>query len=682
MNFYFAKTFQDSLGKLDNQWQKLAKQKAFDFQMDPSHPGFKFHKVDGAIDKFWSARVSDDIRFIVYKDGDMYMLCYVDHHDDAYDWAERRQYKPHPKTGAAQFVEVVEKVEEVVRTIVREVQKEPPLFDKYESDYLHALGVPEEWLEPLKYVGESAFFKIVDRLPEEAAERLFSLAAGMPVPVPTDEKPEDPLEHPDAQRRFRKVVDNDELRAALDAPWEKWIVFLHPDQRGFVEKHFNGPAYVSGSAGTGKTVVALHRAAYLVKENPNARIFMTTFSKTLAARLGQHLTLLMGEGNKDRARVEVDHLHKLAYAQYANRWGKPNFAKQHVIRSFLNDAIAAEKANFSTSFLEAEWTEIIDANGIRHWDEYKVFARTGRGTPLGRRQRKQAWNIFERVRAAMTAENLITWNDICFQAARALREDGDEMFDHVVVDESQDFGRPELELVKALVPKHLENNIFLAGDSGQRIYKRDFSWRSIGIAVVGRARRLKINYRTTEQIRSFADTVLPTEMPEHGDVNPKREAVSVLAGPEPSVISCKDSFEEQAILEEWVKQQIEDGFEARDIAIFTRTKQALDNWVAPAVKAAGYDWHLLRDDEAVTGNDVSIGTMHRAKGLEFKTVAVVGCNSSDLPFKKVLGRLTDASDRDAFVEQERSLFYVACTRARDRLMISHAGVPSRFIDAS
>lgn len=680
MNFYFAKTFQDSLAKLDKRWQGVAKQSAFDFQMDPTHPSFKFHKVDSAIDNFWSARVNQDIRFIVYKDGDTYMLCYVAHHDDAYDWAERRQYKPHPVTGAAQLVEVVEKVEEVVRTVVKTVEEEPPLFDKYEADYLLSLGVPEAWLAPIQYVGESAFLKLVDELPEEAAERLFALAAGMPVPVPTDEKPEDPLEHPDAQRRFRKVVDNDELRAALDAPWEQWIVFLHPDQRAFVERHFSGPAYVSGSAGTGKTVVALHRAAYLARANPGARIFLTTYSKTLAARLGQHLDTLMGEESEDRSHIDVDNLHRLAFNEYVKRWDKPQFPKNsRALRELISDAVSADGGDFSSAFIQAEWDEVVDANGITTWEQYKNEARVGRGTPLGRKQRRAVWQIMQRIFDALNDAGQVTFNQLLFRVAAALCAEERHLYDHVIVDESQDFGRAELSLINVLVPRDGEDNIFLAGDSGQRIYKRSFSWRSVGIQVVGRSRRLKINYRTTEQIRGFADAVLPSEVREHGDVSAKRDAVSVLAGPEPEVIACKNEVEERTTLTAWILKQIEDGYEARDIAIFTRTHQAIEKWISGAVEDAGYDWQLLQDDEAVAGDVISIGTMHRAKGLEFKTVAVVGCGSSQLPYQTVLGRLSDPADQDAFVEQERSLFYVACTRARDRLTVTHSGAPSEFL---
>ena len=677
MNFYFTKTFQDSLAKLDGQSQGLAKQAVFDFQMDPARPSFKFHRVDKALDNFWSARVNDDIRLIVYKDGENMLLSYVAHHDKAYDWAERRKLKPHPTTGAAQFVEVVEKVEEIVRTVVTEIEEEPPIFDKYESDYLLALGVPEEWLAPLRYVGETAFFRVVDQLPEEAAERLFALAAGQPVPIPTQEKTADPLEHPDAQRRFRKVVDDEELRAALDAPWDQWIVFLHPDQRSFVERQFNGPAYVSGSAGTGKTVVALHRTAFLVRENPEAHILLTTFSKTLAARLAQHLALLMGPGNMDR--VRADHLHRLAYAEYAKRWGKPNFTKnQGVLRKMIGEAASAAGGEFSANFLESEWTEVIDAHGIRSWDDYKNAPRVGRGTPLGRKQRHGVWEVMQRVLDLMASENLVTWNEVCFRVASALQQEGARLFDHVVVDESQDFGRAELELVKSLVPRDAAS-IFLAGDSGQRIYKRSFSWRAVGIEVVGRSRRLKINYRTTEQIRGFADSVLPHEVAEHGDLDARRDAVSVLSGPEPELFGCRDLDEERATLTEWILEQIADGYEARDIGIFTRTAQAVEGWIAAAVEEAGCDFQLLRDDEALDGDLISIGTMHRAKGLEFKTVAVVGCSNSDLPYRKVLGMLSDPSDKNAFVEQERSLFYVACTRARDRLRISYSGPKSEFV---
>ena len=173
-----------------------------------------------------------------------------------------------------QVVEIQERVEEIVKYIQREM---PSLFGHYDRDYLLALGVPEEWLDAVLHTGYDQLDALLDRLPQEAAERLNQLACGVPVPRPVTVA-ETAFAHPDARRRFRVIDSQQELRRALDYPWERWIVFLHPTQRGVVERRYSGPARVSGTAGTGKSVVALHRAAALARSAPDGRILLTTFS--------------------------------------------------------------------------------------------------------------------------------------------------------------------------------------------------------------------------------------------------------------------------------------------------------------------------------------------------------------------------------------------------------------------
>jgi hypothetical protein len=246
-------------------------------------------------------RVSRDIRLIVHKTDQSLLLCYVDHHDKAYAWAERRRIERHPRTGAAQLVEIRERVEEVpVYAEAPAVAAKPPLFAHQPDDVLLSYGVPEDWLGAVRQVDEDGLFELAEHLPQEAAEALLDLAVGITPKVagvaldqvlfdlavePTDEAAEallssdDPFEHPDALRRFRLIENAEELRQALEYPWERWTIFLHPAQRELVARRFGGPARVAGSAGTGKTVVALHRAAYLARRDPAARVLVTTFSR-------------------------------------------------------------------------------------------------------------------------------------------------------------------------------------------------------------------------------------------------------------------------------------------------------------------------------------------------------------------------------------------------------------------
>lgn len=287
MDFRIADTFTDSLAKLTGEEQKAVKITAFDLQQNPANPAFSFHKLDHAKDKhFWSVRVSTDLRLIVHKTDSSLLLCYVDHHDKAYHWAERRKLEIHPKTGAAQWVEIRERVEEVV--VPKYIEAPPSALRKAlpfahrSDDELLAYGVPAEWLEDVRRADEDTILDLADHLPAEAAEALLDLAVGVtPQVTQSVTGATDPFQHPDALRRFRMLNNVEELAQALDYPWEKWTVFLHPSQRQWVERDYSGPARVSGSAGTGKTIVALHRAVFLARTYPDARVLLTTDRKSV-----------------------------------------------------------------------------------------------------------------------------------------------------------------------------------------------------------------------------------------------------------------------------------------------------------------------------------------------------------------------------------------------------------------
>lgn len=682
MKFLIADTFTKSLARLDSQSQSAIKQAAFDFQVNPANPGFRFHKLDRAKDKnFWSFRVNKDLRIIVHKSESSFALCYADHHDAAYAWAEARRLEVHPQTGAAQIVEVKERVEEVVRQVVRQDDGEPALFARYEPDYLLALGVPRQWLDAVRAVGESGIDKLLGHLPAEAAERLLQLACGEPVPRPAPVSTQDPFEHPDAKRRFRVLDSQAELRRALDAPWEQWLVFLHPTQRAVVERRFKGPARVTGSAGTGKSVVAIHRAAHLLRANPSARVLLTTFTRTLAARLGQSADLLLGADTKERKRLTIAHLHKIARDLCAYSAGKPvSVLDRERLDGLIETAKtrAAPSADFSLAFLKSEWNAIVDPWGIRSWPAYKGVSRAGRATPLGAKQRLAIWKIFEELQRLLGERRLMTWAGICYEAAHSLREA--RPYDHVIADECQDFGPAELTLLRALVEPG-QDDLFLCSDAGQRIYRAAVAWSAVGIDVRGRSTRLSINYRTTEQIRRFADRILPEAMDEGDGEKEKRSTVSVLNGPPPEIQGFANVTKEAEGAASLLRNLLASGYKPRDIAIFARAESVLRDRVEPALAKAGLAGHPLSDDQPASATDVSVGTIHRAKGLEFKVVVVMGCDADTVPLAYQMKELVDEADREAFLEQEQHLLYVACTRARERLVVTYSGTPSRWVAA-
>ncbi len=681
MKFLIADTFTKSLAKLDGQSQSLIKQAAFDFQVNPSSPGNQFHKLDGARDKgFWSFRVNKDLRIIVHRTEASLALCYADHHDQAYAWAEVRKIEVHPQTGAAQIVEIKERVEEIVRQVVREERKEAPLFGKYEPDYLLALGVPVRWLDAVRFVGESGVEQLLGHLPAEASERLLQLACGESVPRPVTVTTTDPFEHPDAKRRFRVLDSQAELLRALDAPWEQWLVFLHPTQRAVVERRFKGPARLSGSAGTGKSVVAIHRAAHLLTENPQARVLLTTYSRTLSARLGQSADLLLGAGTSERKRLKVSRLHQEARELWTQRTGRVFTAmdSRQRLTALLETAKSrvAPSSDFSVAFLRSEWEAVVEPWGIRSWPSYKGVSRAGRATPLGAKQRLVLWKIFEELLRILAERRLTTWTRLCYDAAELLYEE--RPYDHVIADECQDFGPAELTLLRALAEPG-QNDLFLCSDAGQRIFKAPVAWSSVGIDVRGRSTRLAINYRTTDQIRRFSDKLLPDAMDEGDGEKERRSTVSLLNGPIPEVQGFSNAGKEAEGVAKWLKSMLAAGYKPRDIAIFGRTEGILRDRAEPALLKAGLTSHMLNDEQPPSSMDASLGTMHRAKGLEFKVVVVMGCDAELMPLRSAQKDVVDEADGETLVEQDRHLVYVAMTRARERLLMSYAGKPSRLI---
>ncbi len=686
MEFRIADTFTDSLARLTAQEQKAVKTTAFDLQMDASAPGLSFHKLDRAVDKnFWSVRVNADIRLIVHRGAASLLLAYVDHHDKAYRWAERRKIERHPTTGAMQLVEVRERVEELPAKPSAAAPSATPgskLFAGLRKLELMAFGVPEEWVKDVRDATEASLFDLLPHLPQEAQEALLRLAVGekpaVPEPAPADPAA-DPFAHPDAQRRFRILHDGDELRRALDFPWDRWAVFLHPAQRDLVERRYAGPARVTGSAGTGKTIVALHRAVQLARRHPKARVLLTTFSKPLAKALGARLASLVGGEPAIAARIDVQALTAVAYELYGKAFGQPNIASGAVVQALLRTTAAQVKdAKFPQHFLANEWTEVVDAQQLTSWEAYRDAARLGRKTRLGEKQRQVLWSIFEAVAAGLRDRKLVTWAHIFGRLAEQAAAGKSVGYDFVVVDEAQDLSMPEARFLAAMAGSKADG-LFFAGDLGQRIFQQPFSWKSLGIDVRGRSNSLRINYRTSHQIRTQADRLLPGVVSDvDGTQENRRGTVSLFDGPVPVIRLFKDEAAEGAAVGAWIAERLREGYAPPEIGILVRSAAQVGRARA-AVKAAGAK--AVEFDEKVEGaaGAVSISQMHLAKGLEFRAVAVIACDDEVLPLQERVEAVTDEADLVEVYETERHLLYVACTRARDSLWVSGVMPESEFL---
>ena len=686
MEFRIADTFTDSLSRLTSDEQKSAKTTAFDLQVNPTGTGHGFHKLEKSRDKnFWSVKVNSDIRLIVHKTQNSFLLCYVDHHDKAYDWAERRKLETHPTTGAAQLVEVRETVTEILIPVYKPTEvapiRKPLLFEKTSEAELLGYGVPPEWIADVKKADEDSLLLLADRLPAEAAEALIELATGGKPRVNQPAKPvTNPFDHPDAQRRFRVMSNLDALKTALEYPWEKWTVFLHPEQQQWVDRSYNGPARVSGSAGTGKTIVALHRAVTLARAHPEARVLLTTYSDTLAHALHTKLTRLIGNEPRLAERIDVYSINTVGLRLAKMYGNQTTIASTEILKGLLraaSDQIGNHK--FTQHFLTTEWEQIVDAWQLSTWEAYRDVTRLGRKTRLSESQRTVLWSIFEIVLTKLREQRLVTYASLFSDLARTITANKKLLFDFAVIDEAQDISISHMRFLAALGGGR-PDSLFFAGDLGQRIFQQPFSWKALGVDIRGRSRTLRINYRTSHQIRQQADRLLgPITTDIDGNTEDRTDTISVFNGPVPLIFTYADENAEIEAVSKWLVEYTVAGLLPQEFGVFVRSGAQIKRAEA-AVAKAGLKFKVLDELVETTSGFVSISTMHLAKGLEFRAVVVMACDDEVLPLQERIESIGDDADLQEVYDTERHLLYVACTRARDFLAVSGVNPSSEFLD--
>jgi mRNA-degrading endonuclease RelE of RelBE toxin-antitoxin system len=599
MEFRIADTFTDSLSRLTSDEQKITKTTAFDLQVNPTGTGHGFHRLEKSRDKnFWSVKVNSGIRLIVHKTQNSILLCYVDHHDKAYDWAERRKLEVHPKTGAAQVVEVRETITEILVPVYKptevESTRKPLLFVNTPDEELLSYGVPVEWLSDVKKADEDSLLLLADRLPAEAAEALLELATGGKprINIPTTTLT-NPFDHPDAQRRFRVMGNIDELKAALEYPWEKWTVFLHPEQKEWINRSYGGPARVSGSAGTGKTIVALHRAVTLAKAHPEARVLLTTYSDTLARALQTKLRRLIGNEPKLGDRIDVYSINSLGI-RLAKMYGiQSNIASEADIKDCIQDAsnkITSHK--YTQHFLYSEWEQIVDAWQLTSWESYRDVTRLGRKTRLPETQRTALWSIFEIVRSQLVKKKLTTFARLFTELAVSIGANKKLPFDFAVIDEAQDISISHLRFLASLDTGR-PDSLFFAGDLGQRIFQQPFSWKALGVDIRGRSRTLRINYRTSHQIRQQADKLLgPITSDIDGNAEDRTDTISVFNGPEPLIRTYESDIAEINAVAKWITDHSSNGLLPQEFGVFVRSDAQIER-AKSAVMQAGLKFKVI-----------------------------------------------------------------------------------------
>lgn len=680
----FSDKYFESLLKLTPKEQSQANKAVMLFQQDRNHTSLNYEKLPAFKDnKVRSIRANQDVRIILAaaEKEDLYLMLYVDHHDAAYQWAEKRKIEINPNTGSLQVFTVEESALEHIPEPAEVSQ--PGLFDAIRDRQLLQLGVPEDALplvRSMKIEADLETALISEQIPKDAHDGLFMLMAGASfeeawnevVPAaPETVDTEDftaALTRPESRALFT-VADNEQaLQEVLNQSIEKWRVFLHPAQRRLAEGKKNGPVRVLGGAGTGKTVVAMHRAKWLANhlDETAGRILFTTFTKNLAADIRQNLNKI---GSPEAlARIEVQNL---------DAWVMNFLKKQGYDYGLLLDSREERKLweqaysekpasiDLGMAFFQEEWARVVQPQSVRNVDEYKKASRIGRGTRLNRQQRVEIWPVFERYRHLL-ASNYLKETDDAYRDARILIENKPELrpeLGAVIVDEAQDMGTQAFMLIRALVPPG-PNDLFIVGDGHQRIYgKNKVVLGQCGIDIRGRSARLKINYRTTDETRKMAVRILEGVQVDDldGGEDTQKFYHSLMHGPVPEV-RCFDSIDQQA-------QAILEAIRTEELApeaccVIARTRREVAELKA-ALESRQQLCHLL-DGRSATAPDgaLNLATMHRVKGLEFDAVFIASANQGLVPLDFVVNSAADAVTRRQRENEERALVYVSLTRAR------------------
>lgn len=693
MKVAISSDFLTAFARLPRQTQGKVTEFVNKFRNNPNSAGINYEKLSKGIDKkIYSVRIDDTYRGIVVRqpESGVYLLLWVDHHDEAYQWAARKKCEVNPKTGTIQVFDV----QNVAQTVSE--KEETPIFSKASDEQLLQIGVPADQLAYVRsFTDKDAFYKAEESFPKDAFEYLSWLLEGYsPEEVldllesDTEHTGEakdlaDALNVPATQKSFVVVEGEEELRSIMSAPLEKWRVFLHPTQRRIVKKKYSGPARVLGGAGTGKTVVAMHRAKNLaVKLDGTKRILFTTFTANLAADIKDNLRKICTV--EELRKIEVIHLDAWV-SQYLRESGyNATVVYDDQITSLWEQAVLFANTGlpYSAAFYEEEWNRIAIAQEALTLPLYVKATRNGRGTRLDRKKRMLIWKVFENYQNLMKEHQIRDINTAMYECRKILESSGKtRLYEHIIVDEGQDFSDNAYRLLRALAGPQHENDLFIVGDSHQRIYRNHPVLSRCAINVRGRSSILRINYRTTEEIRRYAFALLNgipfDDLDEDQEIGDNCQ--SLTHGLKPVVKNFKDANEELEFLVSEVKKLKDNGVSLGNICVVARTKKLVEDYIANFTKNGIRCFAIKRnknDDRSFDG--LRVATMHRVKGLEFQYVFVVAVNNRIVPLPSAINRTDSVSEAESMTS-EKCLLYVALTRAQKGAYITSYGKPSEFI---
>ncbi|MBP1564435.1 MAG: AAA family ATPase [Oscillospiraceae bacterium] len=684
--------FLSSFASLPRQVQKKVTEFINKFKTNSKSSGINLEKIKDGTDKnMCSVRIDNTYRGILVRQegSNVYLLLWVDHHDEAYEWARRKRCEINKRTGSIQIFDVKETI------MTDTVSVTNGIFDNIKNEDLLSLGVPESLFNYLRTLKTpELFYKYSDSFPKDVVEPLSWIAEGTDISevieAYAENKPEtvpanleDALKTPINMQSFVVVEGEDELKKIMSAPLEKWRIFLHPTQRKIVNKNYSGSARVLGGAGTGKTVVAMHRAKFLASRlGNNEKLLFTTFTANLASDIRENLSKIC---TIDEIRkIEVINLDAWVTQFLREQGYKYRIIYGEEISELLEKAvlISDNELDFPVSFYEEEWLKVVTAQEAFSIESYIKAGRTGRGTRLDRKKRMQVWIVFENFIKLMKQEQVRDINYAMYECQLILSSSlYNTCYRHIIVDEGQDFSSSAYSLLRKIAGPEHDNDIFIVGDAHQRIYRNTATLSKSGINIKGRSRKLKINYRTTDEIHKYAFALLKGISFDNldGESDDIDQCKSLTHGQAPIVSSFKDIGQEINFIISEIDKLIENGAVLADICVIARTHRLLDTYINEFTRSGIRCYEIKNSNtDKRTLDGLRLATMHRVKGLEFKYVFIASVIEDVIPLKSAINHTDSVTEQDT-VTSEKCLLYVSLTRAQKQAYITGYGKMSEFV---
>lgn len=693
MRLYLGEKFLAKLFNLPKKVQKKAIEFQKKFMENPYGHAINLESISTFIDdSIKTARIGDDYRAIIgCLPDDDYCLLYVDHHDEAMRWGENKRFMRNQQTGLFQVVPV-STAAVVVPPSAQQQENRP--FDGYSDEQLQKIGIPSECINLVKSIKDLDDLDNNEKnLPTGVFERLFDLLDEKNIDQVIAEIEEgkstsdDVVNCANNKCHFIELTGENQLEEYLDGDFERWQIFLHPSQRILVDSNYKGSVKVTGGGGTGKTVAALHRLKKLTTNAPRKSVLYTTYTKALITNIKDKIKKL-GVNEDACVILNIDAL----LEELAKKYGvKPlgwnvldyidvGYGKTKGIEIW-EEIVNNNLTGFEADFLYQEYLDVIAYNNVETLEQYLRQPRVGRTKALSVKQRKEIWSLVEQYVESKQHGKYFDRSELYNLVAAYLKNNDIHPFLHVIADEIQDFSNPELRFLRALVTEG-ENDLFMVGDPYQRIYNnRPINFSKVGLNVRGkRSRRLKINYRTTEEIKRQAVSIVKgcTYDDFDGEAETLSGYVSLMHGPKPEYQLYTSVTEEQNGVLDFVTECRSNGINYSDIAIACRKRDDL-RYIQSLLHIAKIPYKNIDSNSTNDKNGLVLSTLHNMKGLEFKVVVIMGINKNSFPSKPYNWNEMSKKEQTNHLMNQRSLLYVAITRAMQMVRITGTGEKSELL---